>query len=47
MNAGLMFKFFLCSLWFIMDINIVKTNRGNKSVICDGYQYRIDRILRD
>ncbi len=30
-----------------MDVSVTETNKGKKSLIYDGYTYRIDRILKE
>ena len=29
-----------------MDITLIETNKGKKSIVCDGYRYRIDVELK-
>ena len=29
-----------------MDVTLIETNKGRKSIVCDGYRYRVDVELK-
>jgi len=29
-----------------MEVNLTETNKGAKSLICDGFRYRVDKVLK-
>ena len=29
-----------------MELQLIETDQGKKSLICDGYRYRVDKMLK-